>query len=135
MFGYELARTDVDHAAIFSLMHSQRGDVARYIRVLGQQTAALSKTFAGRRTGLLKRSIKMTVDRAQPEGYAVLVGSELTYALMHFTGTRPHVIRTKVPGGYLKFTGRNGRAFVRIVHHPGTKPNPYLLKALESVVK
>jgi hypothetical protein len=135
VIGFELGRTDVDQTAIHSLLHSQRGDVARYIRVLGNATVRLSKTFVHVRTGLLKRSITMRVDRDQPGGYAVLVGSDVTHALLHFTGSRPHVIRSKVPGGYMRFKGRGGMAFVRVVHHPGTHPNPYLLKALETVVK
>lgn len=50
-------------------------------------------------------------------------------------GTKPHIIKPKKPKGRLVFTPRGSgtKVFARLVHHPGTKANNFLLKALRSV--
>jgi hypothetical protein len=49
-------------------------------------------------------------------------------------GTKPHDIRPK-PGGVLVFVPKGGgnKVFTRLVHHPGTRANNFLMKALRSV--
>lgn len=44
-------------------------------------------------------------------------------------GTRPHVIRPRYRK-VLKFTVSGRTVFARVVHHPGTKKNDFLTKAL-----
>ena len=130
---YTLGRTSINPAGIHSVMYSQRGDVARYIRKLGEAVVVFAKLKAGVRTGNLKRSISMKVDRGALSGYGVLVGSSVRHALVHHEGARPHIIRAS-GAGFLKFRGTNGTVYVRAVRHPGHRPNPYLLEALRAVV-
>ena len=53
------------------------------------------------------------------------------YAMYVVKGTRPHIIRP-VNGSVLAFEGSGGKiAFTRLVHHPGTKPNPFMQNAVE----
>lgn len=50
-------------------------------------------------------------------------------------GTKPHTIYPRKSGGTLRFKpkGSGNYAFAKVVHHPGTKPNDFLTKALRSV--
>lgn len=54
------------------------------------------------------------------------------YALMVHEGTGPHIIRPRRKK-VLSWKGPQGRVFAQQVHHPGTKPRPWLRKALEQV--
>ena len=45
-------------------------------------------------------------------------------------GSAPHEIRA-ANGGVLSFMVAGKTIFTPIVHHPGTKPNPFLQKAAE----
>lgn len=50
-------------------------------------------------------------------------------------GTRPHVIRPRKPGGVLRFGGAGGTVvFATVVHHPGTKANPFAEQAARAAV-
>ena len=106
------------------------GEVGRWLRKEARRVEHVSKTLVGVDTGRLKGSIKTgKVTRAGATDLEVEIGSQLTYAYLHHEGSRPHVI-TASPGSALSF----GRTTVRIVNHPGTRPNKYLLRALNIVV-
>lgn len=88
------------------------------------------------RTGFLGRSI--VEDPIQVVG-PFRVESGVTATASHAAavelGTAPHVIRPR-NGQFLRFPGRDGRpVFVREVHHPGTRPRPYLRTAAEQVAR
>lgn len=67
---------------------------------------------------------------------AVIVGTHVRVESSHpatmfvIKGTRPHLIRPRPPKRALKFTVRGSVVFARLVHHPGTKKNDFLTKAL-----
>jgi len=64
-------------------------------------------------------------------GAAVYVGDlddSVPHARFHHDGTNPHVIRP-VRAKMLRFTVGGAVVFARVVNHPGTKPNPYLVDA------
>lgn len=48
-------------------------------------------------------------------------------------GTRPHVIRSRRPGGALRFDwpAKGGMHFFRSVRHPGTRANPFMDRAVQ----
>jgi hypothetical protein len=76
-------------------------------------------------TGNLNR--KTTV-RIQTVGTIITVEAvaDTEYAAPVIRGARPHVIRAKKPGGYLRFPDQGGVFIFRhSVNHPGSKPNPY----------
>ena len=52
------------------------------------------------------------------------------YAVYVVKGTRPHEIRP-VNASVLAFEIRGKMVFTPIVHHPGTKPNPFMQNAVE----
>jgi hypothetical protein len=132
---YRLTNAKLNERGLYSVLHSQRGPVARHIRLKGARVMVVAKALAGVRTGRLKKSIKMTRDRTYRGEYAILVGSDLHYALVHHEGARPHSITPKKPGGVLRFRGRGGVVYAHHVNHPGHRPNPYLVTALRRVIR
>jgi hypothetical protein len=98
-------------------------------------TVAEAKLAVPRKTGHLGRSIRaggLFSDHASVE-------ASVNYAAFVEYGTRAHIIRPR-NGGFLRFaanghsarlTGsvrRGGTAvFAREVHHPGTRPHPFLV--------
>lgn len=58
---------------------------------------------------------------------------DVDYAQMVNDGTRPHPIRPKNAQA-LRFTVGGQVVYAKVVHHPGTRPNPFLDRALRQVV-
>lgn len=54
------------------------------------------------------------------------------YAEFVNDGTRPHVIRPR-QAQVLRFTVGGRVVFARVVHHPGTRPNPFLDRAVREI--
>jgi hypothetical protein len=88
-----------------------------------------AKAQVGVRTGALRKSLYKT-HTADSRGQTVIMGSNLSYALLHHNGSKPHFIAPKDEGGVLVF--RSGSKIIRSqrVLHPGTRPNPYLSRQL-----
>jgi hypothetical protein len=129
-FSADLDRVRINERGMYAVLTSQRGPVARHIRAVGRRTVIKAKALAGVKTGALKRSIKMRRDRTYRGEYAVLVGSDVSHALVHHEGARPHIITPQQPGGVLVFRGKRGKVVTKMVRHPGHRPNPYLTLAL-----
>lgn len=75
------------------------------------------------RTGKLKQSIAIKVD-----AHKVTIGPNTDYAAYVEFGTKPHEIRPKNKKA-LSWIGPNGRRYAKVVHHPGTRPNPFVRNA------
>jgi hypothetical protein len=120
-----------NEAGIMSLYVGSNSPVVRHLRKKGTRVQELARAKVGKRSGRLAESIHVfpTQYGAGSAPY-VRIGSRLNYALLHHTGTRPHIIRAK-NGGMLSFNTRNGHVFATVVRHPGTRPNWYLKRALE----
>lgn len=108
----------------------QANKVADHARLLAPKPGQ-GKGYA---TGETVFSIKVdgpTVGRSGPE---VRVLSNTDHARFVHEGTTPHKIRAR-PGKKLVFFSRKaGRVlFKDEVHHPGTRANPFLVKALRAV--
>jgi hypothetical protein len=98
-----------------------------------------AKLIVHRKTGNLGRSIRVT----QHSATSVTVAATANYAAYVELGTRPHEITPSVArvlawGGPRRLTGslRSGAApmhFAMRVHHPGSRPYPYLLPAAKTV--
>jgi hypothetical protein len=123
-----------NEAGMYATFKSQRSPVARHIRHLGDLVQVEAKKLVGVDTGLLRRSIVRRRDRSVTGEYGVVVKAAVPYAFMHHTGTRPHTI-VAPPGRVMTWRNSGGRVYARVVKHPGTKPNPYLLTALKTVVR
>ena len=60
------------------------------------------------------------------------VGSDLEYAGFVNDGTAPHIIRPRRAQA-LRFVVGGRVVFAKVVHHPGTRGNPFLDRALREV--
>ena len=83
-------------------------------------------------TGRLRGSlgVRVEVDR-------VIVGPDpaiAPYAGYVEFGTAPHDIRPKNSGGALKFTIGGRTIYAKVVHHPGTAPQPFIRPAFQAWV-
>lgn len=126
------------------------GDTHGQARALGLETVIGAKRTIqrNRKTGNTARTIRMT--SLTGTSVKVTVGGA---GLWLETGTRPHEIRPKhakalrfASGGVSKTLGgrvrtpvlrRMGNAaysFAKVVHHPGTKPYPFLIPAAKAAL-
>ncbi|OLT26536.1 hypothetical protein BJF83_20845 [Nocardiopsis sp. CNR-923] len=85
---------------------------------LAHAVAADARRYVGVRTGRLRSTIRVQDNR-------VTVGTR--YWRYHHDGTRPHTI---LPRNKKALYWPGARHPVARVHHPGTKANPFLRKAL-----
>lgn len=108
---------------------------------LALSTVREAKLLVHRKTGNLGRSIHV----AHVTENSALVVASARYASYVERGTRPHTITPKAAkalrfavGGNRRLSGapRSGApvVFARVVHHPGTKPYPYLLPGAKRAV-
>ena len=132
-----------DGSAYDSLMHSDSGEVAKFLSQVGLQVAVMARRLApvshdgshGRPAGYMRSKIAHVVSKDSeglhcdvispaltPEGYPYPLGVEV--------GTKPHTITSR--GDYPLRT-KQGRVLGHSVHHPGTAPHPYLRPALEEI--
>jgi len=110
-------------------------------RQLALSTVREAKLLVHRKTGNLGRSIR--VERVTETGALVIAAAN--YAAYVELGTRPHTITPKaakalawakgpsggafrrLSGATRTGTGRGDMIFARVVHHPGSKPYPFLI--------
>lgn len=108
-------------------------------------TVAGAKRLVPRRTGNLARTIYPgPIGSTTAQVYA-----SASYAAAVEQGSRPHVIRPvrrkalrwgtgarRLTGTPTKAAVRAGQVqFAKVVHHPGTKPHPFLMPAAEKALK
>lgn len=96
-------------------MERRRRNVTRKARQLAPP--GMRKYIKG---GIVERGGRkvLTVENTHPAAFFVI------------KGTRKHLIRPRKKGGVLVFTTHGKKVFTRLVHHPGTKPNPFMSRAL-----
>lgn len=114
----------------------------RLMRRLALATVREAKLLVPRRTGNLGRSIHV----ASVSATEAAVVASAHYAAYVEYGTRPHEITPKArkalrfaasaAGARLSGTPRTGAAvvFAKRVHHPGTRPEPFLLPGARKAV-
>lgn len=79
------------------------------------------------RTGFLAGSIVKDVGDLEAS-----ISPLASYAVFVEKGTAPHLI-VPVNASVLAFEGAGGElVFTRLVHHPGTKPNPFMRRAADA---
>lgn len=95
------------------------------IQSMAVKEAPVNKQAGG---GNLRQNIRakmLTKTKAQIE-------SRAPYSIFVEEGTRPHEIKTK--NRLVLANKRTGEIFGKHVHHPGTRPNPYMRRALEKSI-
>jgi HK97 gp10 family phage protein len=88
---------------------------------------AWAKAFYGApvKTGYLASTIYKQISVGEGT-----VGIGASYGKFVVEGTAPHEIHAPI-GGVLSFMVAEKRVFTPIVHHPGTKANPFMQKAVD----
>jgi len=81
---------------------------------------------APKRTGRMARSILKLVT-----GFHCLIGPTVDYAIFVEEGTMPHLIEP-VAAQALRFEIGGRVVFAKYVHHPGTKPQPFVRQTAEA---
>jgi len=123
-----------NYGAIEVMLNSRGGTVNKHVEAKARKAQAIAKSLVGKNTGRLAASISIQRSRTAT-GFEFTIGSMRRYALLHHTGTRPHVI-VATPPKLLRFRGSTGViVHRRVVMHPGTRPNPYLTTALRIAMK
>lgn len=103
-------------------------------RLQSQIVEAARLRAPGGVTGNLRRQIR--ADPIVPVGALTTRGgvtSHAEYSAAVHEGARPHVIRA-APGRNLAFAWGGRMVFLKEVHHPGNKPNPFLTAAAHAVL-
>lgn len=132
----------LDSRALADLLRGPSGPVVRYMTSKAERVQELAKEKVGYdadkapgeeggehlRDTIVKRAVE------GPRGVEILVGSEHERALMHHEGTAPHPIDAS-KAKTLHFSVSGVEVFVTHVDHPGTRPNPYLVDALDQVMR
>lgn len=116
------------------------GETNAELRVLQLSAVREAKLLVHRKTGHLGRSIvpgSVTKDHA-------IIEARTPYAAAVEFGTKPHVIRPRKAkvlawGGTRRLSGTLAKGsspthFAREVHHPGSKPYPYLIPGAKKAV-
>lgn len=134
-----MARIRLDRAALNrQLSRASRAE----LEISSRMVVNRAKVLAPVDTGRLRASIRLESRRSLGFRTIYTVGSDVEYAAMVNDGTRPHIIRPtngrpsrSNPNrpGMLKFTVGGRTVYARLVHHPGTRPQPFLDRALREV--
>lgn len=104
-----------------------RKGAAIRVREITERTAVQARILA---PGTMKQKIRPIITGgSNPLGIVMVEHPAASFVL---GGTRPHRIYPRKQGGVLRFTTGGKVVFARYVNHPGTKPNDFLLKALEA---
>lgn len=104
-----------------------RKGAAIRVREITERTAVQARILA---PGTMKQKIRPIVTGgSNPLGIVMVEHPAASFVLQ---GTNPHKIYPRKPNGVLRFTAGGQVVFARYVNHPGTKPNNFLLKALEA---
>lgn len=100
----------------------------KFIERLAATTEGVMFFEAPWRSGRLAQSILKQVD-----GLEATIGPLVSYAGFVEKGTAPHEIRP-IRACVLAFKTADGKlVFSPLVHHPGTKPDPFMHRTLEQI--
>lgn len=120
-----------DGARLAAYLNASGGHVAQDLTRRTLRVVNRAKELAPVDTGRLRASIVWTIGTASGGGLVARVGTNVAYARAVHEGTRAHVIvprRARV----LRFPSGGRVVFARRVHHPGTRPRPFLRDALSA---
>lgn len=124
-----MPRVRLDRAA---LSRTIRGASRNELDAAARQVLNRAKILAPVDTGRLRASIRIESKRTLTLRTIYTIGSDVFYAPYVNDGTRPHQIRPKRAKA-LRFKVGGRTVFAAVVNHPGTKPNPFLDRALREV--
>jgi hypothetical protein len=110
-----------------------KGEARKALRLRAPQVLNRAKILAPVDTGRLRSSGKVSYSGLFTFRPKATIVFDVEYAAMVNDGTRPHIIRPK-NARVLRFVVGGRVVYARVVHHPGTRANPFLDRALREVV-
>jgi HK97 gp10 family phage protein len=96
--------------------------------ILTVQNQAMKEAPVNKQTG--GGNLRQKIQASMVSKFRGVVEAKAPYSIFVHEGTAPHEIRP-VNKSVLA-NRRTGQFFGKLVHHPGTKPNPFLLRALQN---
>jgi len=119
----------INHAAVAQLLYGnvrspEMVSIRPELRRRAQAVQRRGRVLVGKDSGRLAARITLTETITPPMIWYRIEGNT-RYAYVHHQGSRPHTIT-----GDLRFRSGGRITHARIVHHPGTRPNPFLKNAL-----
>ena len=126
-----MARVRLDRGQLARVI---QGEARRTINERAQQVLNRAKVLAPVDTGRLRASGKIRYSSLFSFRPKATVIFDTDYAAFVNDGTRPHVIRPRNKQ-VLRFTVGGRVVFAKVVHHPGTRPNPFLDRALSETLR
>jgi len=103
-----------------------------------QRVQSEAQTMAPVKSGRLRNSISIKY----PDNHSAIIGPQVEYGVYQEfgTGTRGefpgtmYEIKSKKPGGLLKFKVGNKTVYARTVKHPGVRPRAYMRGGLQAAL-
>lgn len=111
-------------------------EATRFQRLLRSKGERMMRSKAERVAALARRnsanngSIPQGIYVGPTEGKTVKVISSNPHTMLVHNGSRPHKIRPRRQGGWLRFEVNGRVVYAREVNHPGYRGNPFLTNAL-----
>jgi hypothetical protein len=105
-------------------------DLGPFMRDLALTAVGEQKKLAPVKTGNLRRSIHLGTVSARSA--TTIAGAK--YAAPVEFGSRPHEIRPR-SRKMLRFKGRSGVVFARVVRHPGSRARPFMIPGAEAAIR
>lgn len=106
------------------------GELRNYMQAKVNETVVLARVEAPTRTSELVRSIGSTYHG----GGHWSISATAPHAKFVHEGTKPHLIRSKTGRALRFYWNKVGRVVtLQQVNHPGTEPNPFLVRAMRKV--
>lgn len=125
---------DLNTGAIEALVRSTDGEVGREVRRRGQRVLSRARELAPVKTGTLRASGSMSLGKNAAGEVEATVSFSAKHAIFVHQGTKPHRIQgNPLLSFYWPKVG--SQVAFRWVNHPGTKAQPFLLDALEEVMR
>lgn len=128
------SRVEISEDRLRAALTGPDGDVTRYVLRVTRNIRNRAVLYCPVDTGNLRASIATGAVRTEGSTVVGTVGTPVEYAIYVHEGTAPHEIRPTTPGGVLAWGGRPPTRFATRVNHPGTKPQPFLRRAMEDVL-
>lgn len=120
----------IDRAKLDRMLAGRGGLVDRDLRKRAARVVTAARAGA---PGSMARKITEPKIGRNGRGLTATITSQHPATLFVVNGTRPHQIRP-VRTKALRFTISGRVVYAKLVAHPGTKPNPFLQKALRSAL-
>lgn len=124
------ARLDLFHPEIRRLLNGPVGPVVTFVRSVARKVRTRAVLTCPVDSGRLRSAHREEVGIRHGNVYG-FVTNDVEYAEFVHDGTRAHTIRPRRAGGVLRFPVGGDVVFTTVVHHPGTRAQPWLREAME----